>query len=228
MKQQRMAGLVFCALATLVLARAPSIWAVEAGVPKAPETEELGLVPYVPTPHEVVDTMLEMADVKSTDVVFDLGCGDGRIVVAAAKRGARAYGVDIDPARVKEAKELAQKEGVESKVTIMLGDVFKTDFSSATVVTMYLLPEYNRKLRPKLERVLPVGARVVSHDFDMPAWKTVETKELEDSDGGSHTVYLWKITPEMKKRAARRDKKRASDTERERPRRKEKVLESQP
>jgi cyclopropane fatty-acyl-phospholipid synthase-like methyltransferase len=161
--------------------------------------------------------MVEMADVRSTDVVFDLGCGDGRIVVAAAKRGARAYGVDIDAARVKEAKELVEKEGVQRKATIMLGDVFKTDFSSATVITMYLLPEYNRRLRPKLERVLPVGARVVSHDFDMPAWEPVETKTIEDSSGISHTVYLWKITPQMKKRAARRAAKRALEAGRAKP-----------
>jgi ubiquinone/menaquinone biosynthesis C-methylase UbiE len=214
MKQRKVVGLVFCVLATLLVALAPSAWAVEASVPKSSETEKLGLVPYVPTPHEVVAAMIKMADVKSTDVVFDLGCGDGRIVVAAAKRGARAYGVDIDAARVKEAKALAKKEGVQKKATIMLGDVFKTDFSSATVITMYLLPEYNRRLRPKLERVLPVGARVVSHDFNMPNWKAEETKEIKDSNGGSHTVYLWKITPEIKKRAAAREKRKAREGKR--------------
>lgn len=222
MKQQRMAGLVFGVLATLIVAVAPRVWAVEASVPKSPETEKLGLVPYVPTPHEVVEVMIKMAEVKPKDVVFDLGCGDGRIVVAAAKKGARAYGVDIDAARVKEAKALVKKEGVEKKATIMLGDVFKTDFSSATVITMYLLPEYNRRLRRKLERVLPVGARVVSHDFDMPIWKAVQTKTVTESDGDSHTVYLWKITPEMKKRAARQGKQKAAGDKAKKPRRKKK------
>lgn len=213
MKQHRMKGFAVLLLAVLALAPTGTPWAVEASVPKAKETEDIGLVPYVPTPHKVVQAMVEMADVKSTDVVFDLGCGDGRIVVAAAKRGARAYGVDIDAQRVKEANELVKKEGVEKNATIMLGDVFKTDFSSATVVTMYLLPEYNRRLRPKLIRVLPVGARVVSHDFDMPGWKAVEKREIEvDSDYGySHTVYLWKITAQMKKRAAERAKQRAEE-----------------
>jgi len=206
MSRQRAVAVVFCAMA-MCLAAQTSVWAVEAGVAKSSETEQLGvLVPYVPTPHEVVKVMLDMADVRSTDVVFDLGCGDGRIVVAAAKRGARAYGVDIDPARVKEARELAKQEGVEEKATIMMDDIFKTDFSSATVVTMYLLPRYNNRLRPKLERVLPVGARVVSHDFDMRAWKPVETRELTDTDGEPHTVYLWKITPEMKARVGKAKK----------------------
>lgn len=223
MKKQKIVGSVFCVLAAWAVALTPGAWAVKASVPKTSETEKIGLVPYVPTPHEVVNAMIKMADVKSTDVVFDLGCGDGRIVVAAAKRGARAYGVDIDAARVKEARELAKKEGVESRVTILLEDVFNTDFSSATVITMYLLPEYNRRLRRKLERVLPVGARVVSHDFDMPVWKPVETKNITISDYDSHTVYLWKITPEMKKRAARQDRKQGGEAKRAKPLRKKKV-----
>jgi len=199
MKQCRTARWLWGVLVVLAVAAASAAWAVEAGVEKAKQTEEIGmLVPYVPTPPQVVDVMLDMADLKSTDVVFDLGCGDGRIVVAAAKRGARAYGVDIDPARVKEANENAKQAGVADKVTIMLNDVFKTDFSSATVVTMYLLPEYNRRLRPILARTLPVGARVVSHDFDMPGWQAVETRKVE-KEYGTATVYLWKITPEMKK-----------------------------
>jgi cyclopropane fatty-acyl-phospholipid synthase-like methyltransferase len=196
-----MTGWLLCVLLLVATAGASTAWAVEAGVPKSKQTEEAGLVPYVPTPHAVVKAMLDMADVKTTDVVFDLGCGDGRIVVEAAKRGARAYGVDIDPARVKEANALAKKEGVEDKVTIMLGDVFRTDFSSATVVTMYLLPEYNRRLRNKLARVLPVGARVVSHAFDMPGWEAEETRKVDVPDSYSHTVYFWKITPDKKKQA---------------------------
>jgi len=208
MKHQRMAWLGLCvmALALVVLAPAVSLGgeAMETGPTVAPPPDKPeNLVPYVPTPYEVVEEMLKMADVKTTDVVFDLGCGDGRIVVMAAKKfGARrAYGVDIDPVRVKEARELAQKEGVEKKAIIYENDVFKTDFSSATVVTMYLLPEYNAKLRPRLVRMLAVGTRIVSHDFDMPVWTPVETKTVTDKGGGTHTVYLWKITAEMKKAA---------------------------
>ena len=164
------------------------------------------LVPYVPTPMDVVNEMLKMADVKTTDVVYDLGCGDGRIVVQAVKKfGARvAVGVDINPERIREANELAAKEGVEKRVRFYRENVFKTDFSSATVVTMYLLPDYNRALAPSLAKLLRVGSRVVSHDFNnMPAyWKTVAVKEVNDSNGGTHTVYLWKITEEMKKAAA--------------------------
>jgi SAM-dependent methyltransferase len=207
---------------------APGAWAVKEGVPASSQTKELGFVPYVPTAPEVVNLMLKMADVKSTDIVFDLGCGDGRIVVAAAKKGARAYGVDIDPDRVKEAKELVEKEGVGKRATIYLGDVFQTDFSSATVVTMYLLPKYNVRLRPKLAQVLPVGARVVSHDFDMPGWKPVDEQQITDSEGVSATVYLWKITPQIKKRAANESKKAASGAEPQKARKKEKAGAAQP
>jgi SAM-dependent methyltransferase len=201
MKGKRLA-VVLGVVAAFVAAMAPGAWAVEASVPTSSQTQELGLVPYVPTPQEVVDTMIAMAGVTKKDVVFDLGCGDGRIVVAAAKKGARAYGVDIDAARVKEAREAIKKAGLEKKATIYLGDVFKTDISSATVVTMYLLPEYNNKLRPRLESMLPVGARVVSHDFDMDDWPPVEQKEVTEKNGRTHTVYFWKITAEMKKHAA--------------------------
>jgi len=206
MKQWRMAWLL-CAVALVALVAfvptMPVLAAEEAGSAAASEKPD-HLVPYVPTPMEVVEEMLKMADVRSTDIVYDLGCGDGRIVVMAAKKfGARAYGVDIDPVRVKESRDLAQKEGVEKKVTVYEGDVFKTDVSSATVVTMYLLPDYNAKLRRPLEKMLAVGSRVVSHDFDMPVWTAVETKQVTDQGGGTHTVFLWKITPEMKQKPAR-------------------------
>jgi len=205
MKYRSRMGFGLCAV-VLLLWSAGISWAQEV---QAPAKTNLGrpenLVPYVSTPMEVVEEMLKMADVKSTDTLFDLGCGDGRIVVTAAKKyGCRAVGVDIDPDRVKEARELAKKEGVENKVTILQEDLAKTRFSTATVVTMYLLPSYNAALRPKLERVLPLGARVVSHDFDMPpgTWTAVIAKDFKDSDGHTHQLYLWKITPEMKQRAA--------------------------
>lgn len=164
----------------------------------AKETPRLD-VPYVPTPQEVVDKMLDLAKVGKNDTLFDLGCGDGRIVVTAAKeRGARGTGIDIDPTRIAEAKENAKKAGVSDRAQFRVGDLFKTDFSSATVVTLYLLPTINAKLRPQLWKQLKVGTRVVSHAFDMgsewPAEKTVEV------DG--RTIYYWIITEANKKEVA--------------------------
>jgi SAM-dependent methyltransferase len=154
-------------------------------------------VPYVPTPQDVVDKMLDLARVGKNDTLFDLGCGDGRIVVTAAKaRGARGTGIDIDPVRIAEATENAKKAGVSHRAKFRVGDLFKTDFSTATVVTLYLLPNINAKLRPQLWKQLKVGTRVVSHAFDMgsewPAEKTVEV------DG--RTIYYWTVT-EANKRA---------------------------
>ena len=156
-------------------------------------------VPYVPTPQEVVDKMLDLAKVGKNDVLYDLGCGDGRIVVTAAKeRGARGTGIDLDPTRIAEAKENAKKAGVSERASFRVGDLFKTDVSAATVVTLYLLPTVNAKLRPQLWKQLKVGTRVVSHAFDMgsewPAEKTVEV------DG--RTIYYWTITEANKKEAA--------------------------
>lgn len=156
-------------------------------------------VPYVPTPQEVVDKMLDLAKVGKNDTLFDLGCGDGRIVVTAAKvRGARGTGIDIDPERIAEAKENAKKAGVSDRAQFRVGDLFKTDFSTATVVTLYLLPTINARLRPQLWKQLKVGTRVVSHAFDMgsewPAEKTVEV------DG--RTIYYWTITEANKKEVA--------------------------
>jgi len=164
----------------------------------ARETPRLD-VPYVPTPQEVVDKMLDLAKVGKNDTLFDLGCGDGRIVVTAAReRGARGTGIDIDPTRIAEAKENAKKAGVSDRAQFRVGDLFKTDFSSATVVTLYLLPTINAKLRPQLWKQLKVGTRVVSHAFDMgsewPAEKTVEV------DG--RTIYYWTITEANKKALA--------------------------
>ena len=156
-------------------------------------------VPYVPTPQEVVDKMLELAKVGKNDTLFDLGCGDGRIVVTAAKqRGARGTGIDIDPQRIAEARENAKKAGVTDRAEFRVGDLFKTDFSGASVVTLYLLPTINARLRPQLWKQLKVGTRVVSHAFDMgsewPADKRVEV------DG--RTIYYWTITEANKRQAA--------------------------
>ena len=156
-------------------------------------------VPYVPTPQEVVDGMLELAKVGKRDVLFDLGCGDGRIVVtAASKYGARGTGIDIDPVRIKEAVENARAAGVSNRTTFRVGNLFETDFSRATVVTLYLLPDINRKLRPQLWRQLKVGTRVVSHDFDMgDEWPPEKVERV-----GGKTLYFWTIRPEHKKAAA--------------------------
>ena len=149
---------------------------------------------YVPTPQAVVDKMLEMAGVKKDDVVYDLGCGDGRIVVTAAKKyGCKAVGFDIDPDRVKEARENVRKNGVGDLVTIKQEDIFKQDLSKASVVTLYLLPELNVRLIPQLAKMKP-GSRIVSHDFPTKGVKPKQTFEMEADDGREHTIYLW-VTP---------------------------------
>jgi len=147
---------------------------------------------FVPTPNDVVSAMLRMAAVTKKDTVYDLGCGDGRIVIAAAQKyGARGVGVDIDPARVAEATENVKKARVTELVKIIRGDLFETDISEATVVTLYLLTELNRKVRPKLLRELRPGTRVVSHAFSMGGeWEP----ERQESVQGT-TVYLWRIPP---------------------------------
>jgi SAM-dependent methyltransferase len=149
---------------------------------------------YVPTPQPIVDKMLELAKVKKTDIVYDLGCGDGRIVVTAAKKyGVKAFGFDIDPERVAEAKENVIKNKVEHLVTIEQKDIFTLDLSPANVVTLYLLPRLNVKLIPQLEK-LKKGSRVVSHDFDMAGVKPIKHLTLKPApDERDHEIYLWHI-----------------------------------
>ena len=143
---------------------------------------------FVPTPQEVVDAMLKLAKVTKNDVVYDLGSGDGRIPITAAKTyGARGVGIDIDPQRIKEANENAQKAGVTDKVKFIQGDLFEQDLSPATVITLYLLPALNLKLRPKILKLKP-GTRIVSHDFDMGDWKPEKTIKV-----GTRTVYFWTV-----------------------------------
>jgi ubiquinone/menaquinone biosynthesis C-methylase UbiE len=151
-------------------------------------------VPFVPSPNPVVEKMLEMAQVGPKDVVYDLGSGDGRIVIAAARKyGARGVGIDIDPERIKEARANARKAGVEKKVEFRQGDLFDANIGDATVVTIYLLSGINLKLRPKLLSELKPGTRIVSHAFDMGDWKPVATAKVSTS-----TVYYW-VVPERKK-----------------------------
>lgn len=148
-------------------------------------------VPYVPTPQPIVEKMLDLANVGKNDVLYDLGCGDGRIVVTAAKeRGAQGVGIDLNPERIAEARANAKKAGVDGKVKFMVGDLFKADFGNASVVTLYLLPDVNRALRPQLWKQLKVGTRVVSHDFDMgPEWPPQKVEQV-----GGKTLYFWTIT----------------------------------
>ncbi len=150
---------------------------------------------YVPTPQPVVDAMLKLAHVTKTDVVYDLGCGDGRIVVTAAKvYGARGVGIDIDPQRIREARENVQKAGVGDLVTIVEGDLFTTPLGEASVVTLYLLPSLNQKLIPKLNAELKEGTRIVSHSFDMgEGWPPEQTQDVEVSGVNPHKVYFWTI-----------------------------------
>ena len=140
-------------------------------------------VPFVPTPDAVVEEMLRMANVGEDDVLYDLGCGDGRIVITAVKKfGCRGIGIDIDPNRIKECRENAREAGVSEKAQFILMDLFKVDLSEATVVTLYLLPKVNIQLRPKLFQELKPGTRVVSHEFNMGDWKPDTSFELETDD----------------------------------------------
>ncbi|MGF1677501.1 MAG: methyltransferase domain-containing protein [Rivularia sp. (in: cyanobacteria)] len=151
-------------------------------------------VVYVPTPNEVVDRMLTMANVGKDDVLYDLGSGDGRIPIAAVqKRNARrAVGIEINPERIQEANKNAQQAGVTDRVTFLNQDLFESNFSDATVMTLYLLPSLNVKLRPQLFDQLKPGTRIVSHDFDMGEWKP-ERVEKVNVNGRTHTVYLWTV-----------------------------------
>jgi len=163
------------------------------------ETNRAPDVIYVPTPQPIVDKMLEMAEVKKGDVVYDLGCGDGRIVVTAAKKyGVKAIGFDIDPQRVREALENVRSNKVEHLVTIKQEDIFKLDLREASVVTLYLLPDLNVRLMPQLAKLKP-GSRIVSHDFDMKGAKPVQTHQMttegvsEDEHSGNHTLFKWVV-----------------------------------
>lgn len=154
--------------------------------------QQPSLAPYVPTPQDVVERMLELASVGRDDVVYDLGSGDGRLVITAAKKyGARGVGVDIDPERISEAKANAEKAGVQSLVEFRQQDALTVDVSPATVVTLYLLSSSNMKLRPILTKQLRPGARIVSHQFSMGDWQPAKNETFTDSNGATRTLYLW-------------------------------------
>ena len=150
--------------------------------------ENKKIVPFVPTPQEVVDKMIELGGVKKGDTVYDLGSGDGRIVITAAKKGAKAVGFEIDGDLVKESRENIQKAGVQSSAEIRQQDILTVDLSAASVVTMYLLPDVNLKLRPNVLSQMKPGSRVVSHAFDMGDWKPDKTERVN-----GRTIYLWTV-----------------------------------
>jgi precorrin-6B methylase 2 len=172
----------------LAAASVTAALAFAAGV-QAQEARRVPDVPFVPTPNEVVDEMLKIADVKKTDVLYDLGSGDGRIVITAAQRyGAHGVGVDINPERIAEANENAKKAGVTDRVKFVEGDLFEAKFADATVVTLYLLPGVNLKLKPRLLSELKPGTRIVSHSFDMGDWKPEK-----EQDVNGRRIYLWRV-----------------------------------
>jgi ubiquinone/menaquinone biosynthesis C-methylase UbiE len=147
---------------------------------------------YVPTSQEVIEAMLTLAEVSSDDILYDLGSGDGRIAITAARQfGTRSVGIDIDLERIREANEKAQRAGVSDRVEFRLQDLFESDFSDATVVILYLLPHLNLRLRPELFRQLKPGTRVLSHDFDMGDWKPEQVMQIQTPE--ESTLYCWVI-----------------------------------
>jgi predicted O-methyltransferase YrrM len=187
-----MSAAVVAAAATL--AGLGRVGAAPAQAQRTRPTSE-SLAPYAPTPYDVVDRMLTLARVAKDDVVYDLGSGDGRLVIQAAKKyGARGVGIDIDPERIRESRANAREAGVESRVEFRLENALATDISDATVVTLYLLSSSNLKLRPKLQQELAPGARVVSHNFSMGGeWKPDKVDQFTDSNGSTRVLYLWTI-----------------------------------
>ena len=164
---------------------APSAAPASSKIEKKPKLD----VGYMPTPYEIVEKMLSMANVRNNDLVYDLGCGDGRVVVMAAKeRGATGVGVDLDPVRIKESEENARKAGVADRVRFFQQDLFKTEIGEATVVMLYLWPEVNIRLRSKLFAELKPGTRILSHNHDMGEWKPDKYAEIS-----KHRIYFWVI-----------------------------------
>jgi SAM-dependent methyltransferase len=187
MQRQRMRWVFGLCLSLATL----GLWGSAAAQSRTPDVE------YVPTPHQVVAEMLRVTGVTKDDVVYDLGCGDGRLVITAAKEhGARGVGIDIDPQRIKESRENARQSGVSKRVKFLQQDLFETDFREATVVTLYLLPKLNLQLRPKLLSDLKPGTRVVSHDFDMDDWQPDKMLRVP-GPSYEHSVYFWIIPADV-------------------------------
>ena len=162
-----------------------------------PKSDFFDLVPYVTTPKNVVDAMLKLGNVSQEDVVFDLGSGDGRIPIEAARRfGAKGLGIEIDASLVAESKALAKEAGVSHLVTFIQGDLFELDLNEATVLVIYLFPDINLKLRPRLQKLSP-GTKIITHNYDMGDWKPDQLVEIMGDDGKLHKLFLW-VIPETK------------------------------
>jgi SAM-dependent methyltransferase len=173
--------LLALALAVLPACQLPAVWTG-------------GEVPFVPTPVEVVDRMLDMAEIRPGDVLYDIGSGEGAIVVRAAKRfGVKAVGIEIDGDLVTRARRRAEKEGVAHLVEFREQDALTANISGATVVMLYMLPEFNAKLRPIFRRDLKPGARIVSHDFPIEGWPPIKTETMRGDFLHDHTIFLWKL-----------------------------------
>lgn len=174
----RRIALIFALLAPVAFGQAPPALASK-------------LAPYVASPSRVVDMMLDMAKVKQGDVLFDLGSGDGRILIAAAERKAQATGIEINPKLVLAATEEIARAGLSNQAKVIQGDVLQTDFSAANVVTIYMDTASNAKLRPQLEKYLKPGSRVVSHDYEIPGWKATRVEKTDERQ--PHTIYLYEV-----------------------------------
>jgi precorrin-6B methylase 2 len=181
-------GVFLSILFGALLAFAPGNFITATNLASAQDFDSKKIVPFVPTPQEVVDKMIELAGVKKGDTVYDLGSGDGRIVITAAKKGAKAVGFDVDGDLVKESRENIRKAGVQERAEIKQQDILTVDLSPASVVTMYLLPDVNLKLKPNILSQMKPGSRIVSHAFDMGDWKPDKTERVN-----GRTIYLWTV-----------------------------------
>ena len=186
--ENRLQGLAVLLLALLLCAAGAL---AQTDTEKKPEK----LAPFVPSPEAVVEKMLRVAEVKPSDTVFDLGCGDGRIIIMAAQKfGAKAVGVELDDDLYKQTAQRIKDLKLEDRVKIIHGDLLKVDLTPASVVTLYLLTSANEKLRPNLEKYLKKGSRVISHDFEVPGWKADKTEGVgeDESEFRQHTLYLYR------------------------------------
>jgi len=193
--------------ARICLARSTSVLALTLAIPFLVPAQQAdwkdfrnNLAPYVAAPEHAVEKILEAANLKPGETLYDLGCGDGRIVIAAAQRyKVKAVGIEISESLAKSVAEKVKKEGLQKRVTIVHGDFMKTDLSPADVVTLYLATTANDTVRPNLERFLHPHARVVSYDYPVPGWKPVETMETGGYRGATHTIYLYQVPDSIKK-----------------------------
>ena len=172
------------------------------GSAQPPRLEDFkhNLAPYVGAPQHAVDKILQMAKLRAGETLYDLGCGDGRILIAAAKQyKVRAVGIEISEQLARTAKAKVRKEGLQDQVTVIHGDLMQTDLSNANVVTLYLNNTANESLRPNLEHYLRASTRVVSYDYPIPGWNPIDTSETEGHNGAAHTIYLYEVPNSIKK-----------------------------